>query len=171
MNSKIFIAIVGVMVIGAVGVVTFNKSPAKPRLGVEQIDQGRTHVAVGQKQNYKTSIPTSGPHTEEAPWGVSNQQLTNESIIHNMEHGGIVVSYRPDIDVATINRLQRLFSKPYAVASFEPTKAIVMPRVGQKTPIVVASWNRLLELNSYDQQTLIDYYLGNVGKSPEPGAS
>ncbi len=173
MGTRNLLILITVVTVGFTGLVAYKNvtTPAKPRLGVAQTDEGRTHIRPGQKVTYKAAIPTSGPHGEEAPWGYSPQQLPNESIIHNMEHGGIVVSYRPDLDTATVNKLIALYTKPYAVSSFRPTKVVIMPRAGQERLIVLASWNRLLELDTYNQQTLIDYYLTNVGHSPEPTAS
>lgn len=173
MSTRNFLILIVFLVAGAFGAIAYNnaRTPAKPRLGTAQTDAGRTHISPGKQVAYKAAIPTSGPHGEEAPWGYSPQQLPNENIIHNMEHGGIVVSYRPDLDSATIEKLRALFTKPYAVSSFQPTKVIIMPRAGQQEPIVLASWDRLLKLDSYNQQTLIDYYLTNVGHSPEPTAT
>lgn len=173
MRNRNFFIISVIVVAGFIGLVIYKNvtTPAKPRLGIAQTDEGRTHITPGQKVTYKAAIPTSGPHGEEAPWGYSPQQLLNENIIHNMEHGGIVVSYQPDLDSKTVEKLIALYTKPYAVSSFKPTKVVIMPRAGQQKPIVLASWNRLLELDSYNQQTLIDYYLTNVGHSPEPSAS
>lgn len=173
MNNKFLYFVIAILIVGTVGLVSINKAktPAKPRLGIAQSDEGRRHIKPGEIVTYKNAMPTSGPHREEAPWGYSPIQLPNENIIHNMEHGGIVVSYRPDLDKATVEKLRALFTSPYADNSFTPTKAVVMPRAGQQKPIVLASWNRLLELDSYNQQTLIDYYHTNIGHSPEPTAS
>lgn len=172
MSNKFLFIILSVVAIGTIGLVMFNnaKIPDKPRLGTAQLDQGREHIKPGEKITYKSAIPTSGPHGQEAPWGYSATQFANENVIHNMEHGGIVVSYRPDLDAATINKIKALYLSPYSIKSFQPNKVVIMPRAGQQKPIVLASWNRLLELGSFNQQTLIDYYLTNVGKSPEPTA-
>lgn len=170
MNNKVFIAIIGILVIGGIGFAVLQKEPPKPRLGIEQANEGQKHVAEGQPQTYKAKIPTSGPHAGTVQWQAYEQQIPDENIIHNMEHGGIIVSYRSDLDSATIQKLKGLFAKPYTVQGFSPNKAIVMPRKGQEKPIVLASWNRILELDNYNQQSLIDYYLGNVNKSPEPNA-
>ena len=173
MRTRNFLILIVIVAVGFIGLVAYKNvtTPAKPRLGVAQPDEGRAHISPGQKVTYKAAIPTSGPHGEEAPWGYSPQQLPNENIIHNMEHGGIVVSYQPDLDSTTVEKLIALYTKPYAVSSFKPTKVVIMPRAGQERLIVLASWNRLLELDTYNQQTLIDYYLTNVGHSPEPTAS
>lgn len=174
MNNRTFIAAIAVIVIFSFVAIakSYNKNnQTQPsRLGVAQAEEKNAsrHISAGQRVSYSQAIPTSGPHGQEASWGYSAQQLPNKNIIHNMEHGGIVVSYRPDLDTATVQKLVKLFTKPYADPQFIPGKAIVMPRAGQKQSIVLASWNRLLKLNNYDQKTLENYYWTNEGKSPEP---
>ncbi len=173
MSNKLFLIVITIIVVFATGAVVLNraKTPPKPRLGVAQQDEGRKHIKPREKVTYKNAIPTSGPHGEETSWGYSPAQLPNENIIHNMEHGGIVVSYRPDLDKSVVQKIKALYTEPYTVDRFHPTKVVIMPRAEQQKPIVLASWNRLLELDNYDQQKLIDYYLTNVGHSPEPTAS
>lgn len=176
MSNKVFIGIITFFIVGMAGLAIFQKKdapPEKPRLGFDQADEGRKHLEEGQGQysQYKAKIPASGPHTTQtAPWQVYDQQVPDQSVIHNMEHGGVVISYRPDLDSATVAKLKGLFGKPYAKKEFTPSKAIVMPREGQEKPIIIASWNHLIELDSYDEQTLIDQYYKNIGKSPEPNA-
>ena len=166
-NFIIVIVVVG-LALGALFVKTKKAEPVLARLGTKQSDEGRQHVAQTEKIQYKATIPTSGPHSQEASWGVSPVQKPNESVVHNMEHGGIVISYKPDLDPDTVSKLTALFEKPYSVSTFLPTKAIVMPRSEQSKPIVLASWNRGLQLDNFDQQKIIDYYNTNIGKSPEP---
>ena len=172
MNNRLFYGLIVALIIGSVIFIgtTKNKHQLPPRLGTAQADEAnpRKHIAPGQKVTYSQPIPTSGPHGNEAPWGYSPQQLPNEAIIHNMEHGGVIISYRPDLDPSTVSKLVALFTKPYSDPNFTTSKAIVMPRNGQVEPIILSSWNRILKLNSYDQKTLENYYLTNVGKSPEP---
>jgi hypothetical protein len=172
MSNKVFYGILALLAAGALGFFVLQKEPPPARLGVEQADEGREHVADGTQVQYKNKIPTSGPHyVSPAPWRAYDEQLPNEVIVHNMEHGGIIVSYRPDIDPATVQKLKELLYPPYTVKEFTPTKVVLMPRAEQEKPILLASWNRLMELDEFDQQTIIDYYKTNIGKSPEPSAS
>src|SRR3989338_5338229 len=64
--------------------------------------QGRDHIAVGaQHEPYRSNPPTSGSHyAQPADWGVYEQELPDEQLIHNLEHGGIWISYK-DIDQDT----------------------------------------------------------------------
>lgn len=170
-----FAGIIAIIIVGLTGLALFQKKevPETPRLGYDQADEGREHLQEGQPPytNYKAKIPASGPHaTQPAPWQAYDQQVPDQNVIHNMEHGGIVVSYRPDLDPVTVQKLKGLFSKPYSNKGFTPSKAIVMPRENQEKPIVLASWNHILELDSFDEKTLIDQYYKNIGKSPEPNA-
>ncbi len=174
MNNKIFYGLLIVLAAGlaiTLALTSGNDRP-KSRLGVEQPNAGRQHVAEDQRVDYKSAIPTSGSHWEvEAPWGFYDQELPNERVVHNMEHGGIVISYKPHLGQTTFDRVKGLFFKPFSDQSFQPNKVVMMPRQEQKEAIVMASWDRLMTLESYDQQKMIDYYLTNVGKSPEPSAN
>jgi hypothetical protein len=173
MNNLRFFIILSITVLGlgAAFVLTLGNKTDKPRPGTEQSDAGREHIAVGAKVSYKEPIPTSGTHSvQPASWGISETELPDESIVHSMEHGGVVVSYKSGIDPATKNQLTALFEQPYSNKDFRPTKAIVMPRDSQSAPIVLSSWKRLQELKSYDENAVIEYYTRNIGNSPEPNA-
>ena len=55
---------------------------------------GRDHVAEGTRITYDTVSPTSGDHwPTAAQCDFYENTLPNEQIVHNMEHGQIVVSY------------------------------------------------------------------------------
>lgn len=172
MGSKYFkLALVG-LVITLIGAVVYTqKKPAEPRLGLEQANEGREHIENGVQKEYKSKIPTSGPHAKPVPWGISSIQLEDENLVHNLEHGGVVISYKPSLGSDSIKKIEQLFSEPYAIESFRPTKAVVMPRQDQEAPIVLTSWDRIFTLDSFDQQSVIDYYTRNIGKSPEPTAN
>ena len=174
MSNKIFIAIILVLTVSLTGFVVLKQDSSQPvsQLGQQQADKGRNHIQQGQSYKYDSDFPASGPHSEQpATWGAYKQEIPNENVIHNMEHGGIVITYSPDLDEQTVTKIERLFAKPYSNQKFIPSKAIVMPGSKNDKPIVMRSWNRLMKLDSFDEQTMIDYYLTNIGKSPEPGAS
>lgn len=53
-----------------------------------------SHVAENVQTRYSTNPPTSGDHVvNEAPWGISTQPLPDRALVHNLEHGGIVLHY------------------------------------------------------------------------------
>lgn len=172
MSNKIFLGIIAVLSAGVIGYVALNKEtrPPTPRLGQNQPDKGTTHVPTGEAK-YETDLPTSGPHNQQpAPWGSYKQEIPNENLVHSMEHGGVIVTYKPGLDQATVEKIDRLFVKPFSNRKFTPSKAIVMPYAKNDAPIVMRSWNRIFRLQQFDERAMVDYYLKNVNKSPEPAA-
>lgn len=172
MSNKAFLGIISLLLVGFIGVIVANKDSSGPkqRLGQEQPDKGQGHVAPGTAK-YNTPFPTSGPHTQPVPWQAYRQEVPDENLIHNMEHGGVIVTYNPSLPKETISKLEKLLTKPYAKPDFKPSKLIVAPNSKNDSAIIVRSWNRLMKLDSFNEQALIDYYLTNVNKSPEAAAS
>ena len=66
------------------------------------------HIPVGQPfQGYNSNPPTSGPHWgQTARCGVYPDGLANETVVHNLEHGQVVMSYNLK-DAAEVGRLTR----------------------------------------------------------------
>ncbi len=55
---------------------------------------GREHIAEGTETDYNSVPPTSGDHwPTPARCGFYEEVLPDERVVHNMEHGHIVVSY------------------------------------------------------------------------------
>ena len=58
------------------------------------ISQDITHVPEGQRVDYNDAPPTSGQHwPATAPCGFYPDGLPDERVVHNLEHGNIVVSF------------------------------------------------------------------------------
>lgn len=175
MKKYSFWIIVIALTVGILGFAVYKKPPSKPRLGIEHPNQGQKHIKVGESHEAYNSDPaSSGPHyaTQGAPttWGVHSQELPDEVLVHNEEHGGILVTYRPDLPADQVTKLQELFAAPFSKNDFHPTKVVVIPRAKNTKPIELASWTRTLNLENYDETTLVQFYLTNVNKSPEAGA-
>lgn len=174
MSNKVFIGIIAFIIAGTIGYSFFKKSdrpPAGDRPGFAHEDKGRKHVEDGSVKYGGPQPPTSGDHSGPAPWQVYNQEVPDINIIHNLEHGGIYVSYQPGLSMDQVAKLNALFSAPFSRAKFTPSKALVAPRAANDAPIIISSWNRSLKLQQFDEEKLVQYYLRNVGKAPEGGAS
>ena len=142
-----------------------NKTPTLSPVGQEIPIEGREHVPEGTKVDYRNSNPpTSGNHwPTPADWGFYNTPLPDEQLVHNLEHGGIWISYK-DIDDVTKTKLLKL-------AQQYPQAVIVTPRSENDAKIAVASWGRLEKLDAFDEEKIIAFIRGNINKSPEPLAS
>ena len=168
MSNKILYGILAVLVTGFFVVAIAVKEPEKPLPGVAHPDNGRKHVE--SKEYGGEEPPTSGDHASPLAWRVYDQEVPDANVIHNMEHGGVYISYRPDLPKSEIEKIKALFSKPYSNPEFSPVKAIVAPRAKNKAPIVMSSWTRSQTFETFDEAKMIEYYLANIGNSPEPGA-
>ena len=169
MSNKVFVSIIAVLLLGTVGFVVVNNrsKPVVARPGVEQPDKGRKHVADGTVPYGEGEPPTSGDHSQHLPWQAYDQEIPDMNVIHNLEHGGIYIAYRPDLPADQVAKIKSLFTKPFSDPKFTPTKAIIAPRAASNSPIILSSWNRNMKLEFFDEAKMKEYYLRNVGKAPE----
>lgn len=167
---KKFLLIFGVVVVvaGAAGYLFWQDyksgvvSGQVQQDGTETPDDGQGHIPVGSEHKpYSTNPPTSGPHYEQpAAWGVYDHELVDEQLVHNLEHGGIWISYK-DIDAETKAKIEDL-GKKY------PQAVIVTPRSKNNAKIVLTSWRRMLELDTFNRDTIVAFITHNKNHSPEP---
>ena len=67
---------------------------AVPGIGTPVPDEGANHVEEGTRVSYATTPPTSGSHWPAwAPCGAYSNQVHDEVIVHNLEHGNVVISH------------------------------------------------------------------------------
>lgn len=147
------------------GTVTIPVSGTSTLVGQAIPIEGRTHVEEGTDVNYKNSNPpTSGNHwPQPAQWGFYLSPLPDEQLVHNLEHGGIWISHK-DVDEETKSKLGTIASK-------YPLALIITPRPENDVKIAVASWGRLLKLDSLNEELIEKFIKSNINKAPEPLAS
>lgn len=96
--------------------------------------EGRDHVRDGANVRYKTSPPTSGNHyAVPVTWGAYDEPVEQERVVHNLEHGGIVIQYG-DVGEDTIKDIQAFYLD-------DPNGLVVAPysKLGKK--IALTAWN------------------------------
>jgi Protein of unknown function (DUF3105) len=141
---------------------------ASPQPGYVQPDMGAAHVPVGTKITYTYCAPASGRHyaPPAAPIPARlygpDDALIPQQWIHNLEHGGLLVLYRDaDADQAS---LRTLFDAvpPSPVCGFEPGGQSPGPVIARfqdmAWPYAALVWDRVLPLETLDQQAIIDFY-------------
>jgi hypothetical protein len=133
----------------------------KPMI-VSVADQGRTHIAPGDAHPaFNSNPPASGWHyAGTAPWGFHNGELPDELLIHNLEHGGIWISYKDDQDASLVDPL-------VALAREFPRKLVVTHRPKNDSPLAVVAWGRLMKLDRYERAAIVDFYNRFKNKGPE----
>ena len=157
-----WVVVVAAIITLGYGWVFLARQGEQSRRGVEFAIQGRQHIAVGAAlPSYNSNPPTSGWHyAEPASWGMYQTELPDEQVIHNLEHGGIWISYK-DLDTDTTAKLEDL-------ARRFPNSVIITPRVSNDSKIALASWGRLEKLEIFDEAEILAFIKTNKNKSPEP---
>lgn len=135
--------------------------PPGPQV-VEVADQGRDHIAPGQPHPaYNSNPPTSGWHFgTTAAWGFHNTELPDELIIHNLEHGGIWISFKDAADSEVVDGLVAL------TREFR-TKVIVTHRPRNDSRIALVAWARVMKLDRFDRGAIVNFINRYKNKGPE----
>jgi hypothetical protein len=142
-------------------------------IGARQPDAGGTHIPDGQQGTGYTSVPaTSGQHwntaTSPGAWGVYPTAQPQERMIHNLEHGGIVIWYQPaQLAPADLTALTQFVQQQITTERF---KMVLVPWSGADFghPIAVTAWNWLLYLDTADLDAIRTFTDAHYGKAPEP---
>lgn len=181
------LAIGGVLLIGViliVLVIVLGSEP-DPRLGVQEPNDGGTHVADGTDcraasapcgANPYSSVPAaSGPHwgTTPANWGVYSTPQPESQVIHNLEHGGIVIWYDADaVTDAEVDEMASYVEGQVATGIGGRFKFILSPWGGTADlggVVAVTAWRHLLVLDTFDMDAIRTFADGNYLKyAPEP---
>lgn len=118
------------------GFFVFRPDPELP--GVERpAFAGSEHIAQGASVDYGTATPTSGDHDPRSTrCGLFTEFVPLEFAVHGLEHGVVVIWYRPDLEDELVPQLADLIEK-------WDSHVMVSPNPGIEEPIVATAWNRL----------------------------
>jgi Protein of unknown function (DUF3105) len=140
---------------------------------------GHDHVEGPVK--YAVTPPVGGPHN--AIWmnaGVYTEPVPNERAVHNLEHGVVWITYRPDLPSAEVQQLVAFFKKQSMIS--EPSDSGRSNRYMDLTPwssndlpspIVISSWGYQLRVTSPTDprlQQFVDTFRHSQTYSPEYGS-
>ena len=140
-----------------------EKKLSKGLLGEKIADMGSLHVKRGEShQDYNSNPPTSGPHWGDgtAGPGIKDQEVPDELLVHSLEHGAAIVSYKPDLPKDQIEKIKNAFSSASG-------KSILVPRKNLDVPVALTSWNRLLKLKTIDTAKIKAFIETNNDRAPE----
>ena len=137
-------------------------------VGTKVPDEGNSHIPDGQRMSYNSAPPTSGSHWQTpATWGIKDSQEPNERTTHNLEHGGIVIAYSPNLAAGDVDRLKGLVrgvSGTYRKVVLEPYAQLT------DAAIAVTAWDWILKLQSYDETQIVKFMNAHYQSkdAPEP---
>jgi len=138
--------------------------PAPANLDAVQVFEGLANDHTEGDVDYETSPPVGGPH--DPTWldcGEYDEPIRNENAVHDLEHGSVWISYRPDLDPDDVATLARAL----------PDNGILAPYDDLPAPVVVTVWARQLRLSGVDDPRLELFLAGfsDGHTAPEPFAS
>jgi Protein of unknown function (DUF3105) len=126
--------------------------------------------------HYSTNPPTSGIHTNETViYGIYDQSVPTISSVHNLEHGGVVIRYGPQVPQSEVSKIADWYLQ-------SPNGLVVAPMAGLGNKIALSAWtydlNRqndrnyegeghLAELTKFDEDAFNAFLDAYRGKGPE----
>jgi hypothetical protein len=148
------------------GVLPISIGGGADSVGTRIPDQGTAHINRGVSHPEYNSVPaTSGWHysDESAParWGVYEQVLPDEVLVHNLEHGGVGVHYNcPDGCEELVSKLSEIVGRS--------TKVIMSPYPDMDTAVALTAWNYIDKFDEFDEDRIIAFIRGNVSSPNAP---
>jgi hypothetical protein len=151
-------------------VVIFLPKPVPAQGRQVPIEGTRQHVAQGTVVPYRNRPPSSGDHYDQpAGYGVVQRDVPTGNWVHTLEHGGVVVLYRPDLcDQACQTQLQDTYNSAPSSQLFPGTrKMLVTPYQDMDHAIAAVAWGWVDELDSFDKERILAFYRSHVDRGPE----
>lgn len=121
------------------------------------------HLRLGQSHPDYNSVPaTSGWHlASPARWGVHNNFIPDETIVHNLEHGGIGIHYNcPEMCPELIEQLESIVARVDEV--------ILSPYPEMQTRIALTAWTYLDTFEEFDEDRIEAFVAAHMNSSVAP---
>jgi hypothetical protein len=140
------------------------------------------HDHVDGPVKYAVTPPVGGPHNP--IWmnaGLYTEPIPSERAVHNLEHGAVWITYRPDLPQSQVQELRDLFTKQSMIAEAQdggrsnrfvdlsPWASNDLP-----APVVISAWGFQLRVQKADDarlQQFIDTFRHNQKYAPEYGSA
>jgi hypothetical protein len=126
-------------------------------------EEGKQHVEAGTKLDYDTAPPTSGDHYDTpADFGFYTSPIAPEALVHNLEHGQIVIWYRPDAPQGVVDDIDRLTGQ-------DPTATVAAPYQGvpEGANFSVTAWRASMDCELVSQELVDRFRTRFQGRGPE----
>jgi hypothetical protein len=126
-------------------------------------DYGRGHSEMPLK--YDMAIPTSGTHSpHDLKFGFYTEKPPYEKLVHNLEHGDIIIYYHPDAQSALLDKLRYFTNFKKAGAG---VLAVPNPDVPRDQEVVVNAWTKTMQLQKFAEASVGTFIYQNIDKGPE----
>jgi len=162
-------AIAAVFLLGFGALVFFDsrqRSASAPPGEVETFDVGPAGDHTEASVDYDQTPPAGGPHNP--VWqnqGFYTEPIHDETAVHTLEHGGVWITYQPDLPQAQKDQIRELVDGQTCV--------LASPFPDLSSPVVASAWGKQLTLESADSPELERFVQAfrQGPQTPEPGAT
>ena len=135
--------------------------------------QGQRHVETLPKGFKYNSVPaTSGPHQPQplAPivWGVYDEPVEEIKVVHNLEHGGVIVQYGPEVSAQTVRDIVAWYRDDpngLVVAPLPPALLEEQPELSDE--IALTAWTYLQTCKRFNEDAFSNFVDLHRGNGPE----
>jgi hypothetical protein len=143
-----------------------DSTPAILEDHVEQLpDEGRDHVPDGTPVQYGADPPASGPHFARwAETGFHTDPIPYELLVHNLEHGQIVIYYDP---VRLSNETAEALGELTSRHSGTWDGVLAVPRPDDQYELILTAWTYRMHLEEYDAELVDAFVDAYRGRGPE----
>lgn len=87
-----------------------------------------------RRSTYNSFPPTSGPHhPDPAPFGVYDDPVEQYRLVHNLEHGGVVIQYGDEVPAEQVSRMVEWYRD-------DPNGIVIAPLAELGERIALAAW-------------------------------
>jgi hypothetical protein len=131
-------------------------------------DQGQVHINPPATFNYNSKPPTSGSHYPSPDQtGVHTAQIQNETQVHNLEHGHVIIHYNGLSDA--------LITKLEGIVKTDPTRIVVEPYKDMPYKVAMTAWTTLIGCDNPNDKVVdlavafTKKYKGNGPEGDLPG--
>jgi Protein of unknown function (DUF3105) len=132
------------------------------------------HLPICTPIHYPTNPPAGGPH-----WGIwasytkYTQPVPHEMLVHDEEHGGVILFYRcagdcPDVRAALEASFENTSDTFCLTTSLTPlARVILVPDPDIASPVAAAAWGATYVATCIDRPSLDKFILDHIGRGPE----
>ena len=125
--------------------------------------QGQDHIQPNQSHPaYSSTPPTSGWHWANAQdWGIYTTPQVQEQLVHNLEHGGIIVQYN-GLSPAEIQMLTDIVRRDSYHVILAP-----YPELPADVQVALTAWTHLQTCTGVDENAVKTFTSAFRNKGPE----
>jgi len=97
--------------------------------------------------------------------------VPRESLVHNLEHGAVVIWYNCSANCGDVSRAEAFISSlpldPICPKTGPVRRVILVPDPLLDVPIAASSWGFTLRADCFDEQAFSDFFAAHYGRGPE----